>query len=123
MKAFALVLAFTVATLVQGNAFHCEKKETGTLVGYVANTSGKKHGHVQPFDFKHNLMYTSDNEGEEVEFWECKAPSDKYGCSKNNKMFGMLKRKSDPSMCVTSGRVLRGMGPKEHGYSLSLIHI
>merc|ERR1711974_222210 len=93
MKAFALVLAFTAASLVQGNAFHCEKKETGTLVGYVANTSGKKHGHVQPFDFK------------------------------DNQMFGMLKRKSDPSMCVTSGRVLRGMGPKEHGYSMAFTTI
>ena len=53
MKAFALVLAFTAASLVQGNAFHCEKKETGTLVGYVANTSGKKHGHVQPLSLIH----------------------------------------------------------------------
>ena len=123
MKAFALVLALTTAALVQGNAFHCEKKETGTLVGYVANTSGKKHGHEQPFAFKHNLMYTSDKEGEEVEFWECKVPSDKYGCSKDNKMFGMLKRKSNPSMCVTSGRVLRGMGPKEHGYSMAFTTI
>ena len=123
MKPVALVLALATATLVQANAFHCHKKETGTLVGYVANTSGKKHGHEQPFDFKNNLMYTSDNEGEQVEFWECKAPSDKYGCSNDNKMFGMLKRKSEPSMCLTSGRVLRGLGPKEHGYSMAFTTI
>lgn len=116
MKSAIVFVALCMVALVHANAFNCQKRVWGPLTSYVIHTSGKPRGHEQNFAFKKGTLALSDKPGEYVDFWECEPPSDKYSGSTDKKMFGMLKSNQDPSMCVTSGRILRGVGQKSDGF-------
>ena len=51
------------------------------------------------------VLATSDKPGQEVQFYECEKPAENYypGKDDDDKSFGQLRLKEDPSLCVTVG--------------------
>ena len=51
------------------------------------------------------MLATSDKPGQEVQFYECEKPAENYypGKDDDDKSFGQLRLKEDPSLCVTVG--------------------